>query len=100
MPGHGVGDVFLKIIIVMPFVSGLFVVVVARKGVLALVPWGVRGLYDAKAIEHKACPPTMGGESPRAIKHPAVIGIGGLRAPEPLLACCRSRRGARLSARP
>jgi len=26
-------------------------------------------------------PPTMGGESPRAIKHPAVIGLGGLRAP-------------------
>ena len=38
-------------------------------GVLALVPWEVRGLslYEASAIEHKACPPTMGGESPRLL---------------------------------
>jgi len=49
--------------------------------VLALVPWGVRGLYEAPAIEHKACPPTMGGEPPRAMKHPAVIGLDGLIAP-------------------
>ena len=66
------------------FVSGLFVIVVASTGVLALVPWGVRGargLYEAPAIEHKASPPATGGESPRAIKHPAVIGSGGLRAP-------------------
>ena len=56
------------------FVSGLFVVVIASTGVLALVPWGARGLYKAPAIEHKARPPTMGGEPPRAIKHLAVIG--------------------------
>ena len=55
------------------YVSGLFVVVVASTGVLALVPWGVRGLYEAPAIEHTACPSTMGGEPPRAIQHPAVI---------------------------
>ena len=36
---------------------------------------GPRGLYEAPAIEHEACPPTMGGESPRAIKYPAVIGL-------------------------
>ena len=48
---------------------------------LALVPWGVRGLYEVAAIEHKACPPTMSGEPPRAIKHPAEMGLGGLRAP-------------------
>jgi len=47
--------------------------------VLALVPWGDRGLYEAPAIEHKACPPTMGAEPPRALKHPAVIGLDGLR---------------------
>ena len=46
-----------------------------------MVPWGVRGLYEAPAIEHNACPPTMGGEPPRAIKHPAATGLGGLRAP-------------------
>jgi len=46
-----------------------------------LVPWGVRGLYEAPAIKHKARPPTMGGEPPRAIKHPAVIGLDSLRAP-------------------
>ena len=46
-----------------------------------MVPWGVRGLYEAPAIEQKACPPTMGGEPPRAIKHPAVIDLDGLRAP-------------------
>ena len=46
-----------------------------------MVPWGVRGLYGAPAIEHKACPPTMGSEPPRAIKHPAVIGLDGLQAP-------------------
>jgi len=44
------------------FVSGLFVVVVASTRVLALVPWG-GGLYEAPAIEHKACPPMMGSES-------------------------------------
>jgi len=38
-------------------------------------------LYKAPAIEHKAFPPTMGGEPPRAIKHPVVIGLDGLRAP-------------------
>ena len=38
-------------------------------------------MYEAPAIEHKACPPTMGGEPPRAIKHPAVIGLDGPRAP-------------------
>ena len=48
---------------------------------LALVPWGAPGLYEAPAIEHKACPPTMGGEPPHAIKYPAVIGLDGLRAP-------------------
>jgi len=77
------------------FVSGLFVVVVARTGVLALVPWGARGLYEAPAIERKACPPTMGGEPPRAIKHPAVIGLDGLRAPVAVvgevLGCQRAR---------
>ena len=56
-----------------------------------MVPWGVRGLYEAPAIEHKGCPPTMGGESPRAIKHPAVIGLDSLRAPvsvvEEVLGC-------------
>ena len=56
-----------------------------------MVRWGVRGLYGAPAIENKACPPTMGGESPRAIKHPAVIGLDGLRAPvsvvEEVLGC-------------
>ena len=41
---------------------------------LALVPWGVRGLYETPAVECKACPPTMGGELPCAIKHPAVLG--------------------------
>ena len=46
-----------------------------------MVPWGARGLYEAPEIEHKACPPTMGGEPPRAIKYPAVIGLDGLRAP-------------------
>ena len=46
-----------------------------------MVPWGVRGLYEAPAFEHWACPPTMGGESPRAIKQPAVIGLNGLPAP-------------------
>jgi len=65
----------------MTFVSGLLVVVVASTGVLALVPWGARGLYEAPAIEHKACPPKMGGEPPRSIKYPAVIGLDGLRAP-------------------
>ena len=40
-----------------------------------MAPWGARGLYKAPAIEHKACPPTMGGEPSRAIKHPAVIGL-------------------------
>jgi len=60
----------------MAFVSGLLAVVVASTtGVLALVPWGVRGLYGALAIGHKGCPPTMGGEPPRAIKHPAVSGV-------------------------
>ena len=49
------------------FVGGLFVLVVASTGVLALVPWGARGLYGAPAIEHKACPPTMGGEPPCAV---------------------------------
>jgi hypothetical protein len=62
----------------MVFVSGLFDVVVAITWVLALVPWGVRGLYKSPAIEHKACPPAMGGEPLRAIKHPAVIDLGGL----------------------
>ena len=38
-------------------------------------------MYEAPPIEHKAFPPTIGGESPSAIKHPAVIGLGGLRAP-------------------
>ena len=46
-----------------------------------MVPWGVRGLYEAQAIEHKACPPTMGVEPPSAIKHPVVVGLDGLRAP-------------------
>ena len=61
---------------------------------LALVQWGVRGLYGAPAIAHEAHPPTAGGEPPRAIKHPAVIGLDGLRAPVTVV----SRRGARLSA--
>ena len=63
------------------FVRGIFVTVVASTGVLALVPWGFRGLYEAPAIEHKACPSTIGGEPSRAIQHPAVIGLGSLRAP-------------------
>jgi len=50
-----------------------------------LVPWGVRGLYEVPAIEHMACPPTVGGEPPRAIKHPAVIGLDGIRAPVTVL---------------
>ena len=64
-------------------ILGLFVVVAASTGVLALalVPWGVRGLYEAPAIEQKACPPAMGGEPPRAIKHPAAIDLGSPRAP-------------------
>jgi len=49
--------------------------------VLALVPWGARGLYEAPAIGHMAYPPTMGSEPPRAIEHTAVIRLGGLRAP-------------------
>jgi len=60
-------------------VGGLFVVVVASTGVLALVPWGVRGLDEAPAVEHKPCPSTMGGKSPCAIKHPAVVGLNRLR---------------------
>ena len=48
---------------------------------LALVPWSVRGLNEAPAIEHKACPSAMGGEPPRAIQHPAVICLDSLRAP-------------------
>ena len=59
------------------------------------IPWGVRGMYEAPAIEHKACPPTMGGEPPRAIKHPAVIGPDSLRAPvtvaREILGCQRVR---------
>jgi len=39
--------------------------------VLALFPWGARGLYEVPAIEHKACPSMIGGEPPRAIQHPA-----------------------------
>jgi len=34
-------------------VSGLFTVAAASTGEFALVPWGVRGLYKAPAIEHK-----------------------------------------------
>ena len=55
--------------------------VVASTGLLALVPWGARGLYKASAIEHKACPPAMGGESYRTITYPAVVELNGLRAP-------------------
>jgi len=65
-----------------------------------LVPWGARGLYEAPAIEHKAYPPTMGGEPPRAIKHPAVIGLDGLRAPVSVvgevLGCQRVRKFIRI----
>ena len=46
-----------------------------------MAPWIVWGLSEVPAIEKKVCPPTMGGEPPRAIKHPAVIGLDGLRAP-------------------
>ena len=63
------------------FVSGLFVVVAASTGVLSMAPWIVWGLSEVPAIEKKVCPPTMGGEPPRAIKYPAVIGLDGLRAP-------------------
>jgi len=60
-----------------------------------LVLWGVRGLYKAPVIEHKTCPSTMGGEPPRAIQNPAVIGLGGLRAPVTVvgevLGCQRAR---------
>ena len=46
-----------------------------------MVPWGVWGLYEAPAVEHKACPPTMAGKPPCAIEHSAVIGLGCLGAP-------------------
>ena len=65
------------------------VVVVASTGVLALVPWGVRGLYEAPAIEHKACPPTMGGEPPSAIQHHIF-----LSPPEGGLDLVTNRKGA------
>ena len=48
--------------------SGLFVLAGASTGVLALVPWGVRGLYEAPVTEHEVCPPTMSAEPRRAIK--------------------------------
>jgi len=59
-----------------------------------LVPWGVRGLYEVPAIEHMACPCpfTMGGEPPRAIEHPAVIGLDGLRVPVTVVGAPPSRR--------
>jgi len=60
-----------------------------------LVLWGVRGLYEAPAIGHKACSPMISDEPPRAIKHPAIIGHGGLRAPVTVvgevLRCQRAR---------
>jgi len=60
-----------------------------------LIPWGVRGLNEAPAIEHKACLSTMGGEPPRAIQHPAVICLDSLRAPvtvvREVLGCQRVR---------
>jgi len=46
-----------------------------------LVPWGVQGLYEAPAVEYEACPPTLGGEPPYAIKHQAAVGLDCLRAP-------------------
>ena len=47
-----------------------------------MVLWGVRGLYGTSAVEHKACPPTIVGEPPYAIKHPPAIGpLGCLRTP-------------------
>ena len=50
-------------------------------GVVGFGPWAVRGLYEAPTAEQRAYPPTIGGESPRAIKHPAVKGLDCLRAP-------------------
>jgi len=48
--------------------------------VLALVPWSVRGFYEAPAVEHKACLPSMGCEPSCLIKHPAVIHLDYIRA--------------------
>jgi len=42
---------------------------------------GRRGLYEAPAVEHKACPPAMGGELPCAIKYPIIVGLGCLQVP-------------------
>jgi hypothetical protein len=50
-------------------------------GVLALVPWSVRGLHGAPAIEHEACQSAMSGEPPCAIHHLLAIGLSRLRAP-------------------
>ena len=66
---------------IITIVSGLFVVIMASSGVLALVPWGVRGLYEAPAVEYTACPRMMSAGTPCTIKHPAVISIDCLRAP-------------------
>jgi len=46
-----------------------------------LVPWGVRSLYEAPAVEHEACPHTMSGESPYAMKYPAIIRLDCIRVP-------------------
>jgi len=46
-----------------------------------LVPWGVRGLYEAPAVKHKTCPPTMSGVPPCTIEHQPVVSLDCLRAP-------------------
>jgi len=61
--------------------SGVFIVIDANTEVSALVPWSVRDLYESLAVEYKACLPTIFGEPPRAIKHPAVVGLDCHRAP-------------------
>jgi hypothetical protein len=46
----------------------------ASTGVLALVQWwGVRGMYETPAIEHKACTTTIGDGPPCAAEHPAIV---------------------------
>ena len=59
---------------------------------LALVPWGARCLYETSAVVHVACPPRMGSEPPCAIKHLAVIGLGGLRTLVTIVRRCSAVR--------
>jgi len=65
----------------MLIISGVFIVIDANTEVLALAPWSIRDLQESLAVEHKACHPTICGEPPRAIKHPAVVGLDYHRAP-------------------